>query len=91
MKTMRHHGITKRSRDNPWLYKMDRLGFNYRITDFQCALGISQLGKLEKMVNIRSDLVSIYNKNITKISAHVHPPEPVQTTKKLGGTYIVLK
>ena len=47
-------------------------------------LGISQLGKLEKMVAIRSDLVSIYNKNITKISAHVHPPEPVQTTKKVG-------
>ena len=62
MKTMRHHGITKRSRENPWLYKMDRLGFNYRITDFQCALGISQLGKLEKMVNIEIPVPKIKKK-----------------------------
>ena len=33
---------------NPWYYEMIDLGYNYRITDIQCALGISQLKKLTK-------------------------------------------
>ena len=34
----------------PWYYEMQALGFNYRITDIQCALGISQLKKLEEFI-----------------------------------------
>ena len=36
--------------DGPWHYEMHEVGYNYRITDFQCALGSSQLKKLDQFV-----------------------------------------
>ena len=44
-----------------WEYEMRELGYNYRITDFQCALGLSQLGKLGKFKARRREIVSYYN------------------------------
>lgn len=46
---------------NPWYYEMQELGFHYRITDIQCALGASQLGKLADFVNRRRTLVKHYD------------------------------
>jgi len=50
MRQFRNHGITtdqrQRAERGTWYYEMTALGYNYRITDFQCALGMSQLGKL---------------------------------------------
>ena len=54
LKILRSHGIEKVSNNQkPWWYNMDELGFHYRLTDFQCALGITQLNKLNKFVNKR--------------------------------------
>ena len=39
--------------DGPWYYEMHEVGFNYRITDFQCALGSSQLKKLDGFIQKR--------------------------------------
>ena len=61
LKNLRTHGIEKNS-NNIWMYDMKRLGFNYRITDFQCALGISQLKKLKKFIKKRTELAKIYDK-----------------------------
>jgi UDP-4-amino-4,6-dideoxy-N-acetyl-beta-L-altrosamine transaminase len=46
---------------NPWYYEMQTLGFNYRITDFQCALGVSQLGRLAEFVSRRRHIAQIYD------------------------------
>lgn len=50
MRLLRNHGITtdarQREEQGSWFYEMVDLGYNYRLRDFQCALGISQLGKL---------------------------------------------
>lgn len=46
---------------NPWYYEMQTLGFNYRITDFQCALGVSQLGRLSEFVGRRRHIAQIYD------------------------------
>jgi UDP-4-amino-4,6-dideoxy-N-acetyl-beta-L-altrosamine transaminase len=46
---------------NPWYYEMQELGYNYRITDIQCALGNSQLKKLDLFINKRKHLVSRYD------------------------------
>ncbi len=65
----RSHGITKdlshfKSQDpkktGPWWYEMQGLGFNYRITDLQCALGLSQLKKLESFIDKRRRIADIY-------------------------------
>jgi len=68
---LRNHGITKEKYlykpDGDWYYEMQNLGFNYRITDFQCALGLSQIKKLEQFINKRKEIADFYNQNLSKI------------------------
>lgn len=62
---LRTHGITKNnSRENhgKWYYEMKELGFNYRLTDIQSALGITQLEKNSKGVERRNEIASVYKK-----------------------------
>lgn len=66
IKILRTHGITKdikylEKNDGPWYYEMHQLGYNYRITDFQCALGISQLNKLNEFVTKRKEIANNYD------------------------------
>lgn len=74
----RSHGIT-RDRDKllvdegPWYYEMQSLGYNYRMTDIQAALGISQLKKLDKFVELRRKYVSIYNEAFSKLEQITTP------------------
>jgi len=67
LKLLRNHGIDRDagSRYGPdagWAYDMKTLGRNYRITDFQCALGISQLRRLDQFIAKRKKLVVLYRK-----------------------------
>jgi UDP-4-amino-4,6-dideoxy-N-acetyl-beta-L-altrosamine transaminase len=60
---LRSHGITKDNMsDNhgEWFYEMQALGFNYRLTDIQCALGITQLAKNDKGVARRNEIAKKY-------------------------------
>ncbi|MGB0383326.1 MAG: UDP-4-amino-4,6-dideoxy-N-acetyl-beta-L-altrosamine transaminase [Ardenticatenaceae bacterium] len=65
MRVFRNHGITtdhrQRSMLGSWFYEMVDLGYNYRITDFQCALGISQLRKLPAWVTRRQEIARRYD------------------------------
>ena len=62
----RNHGITsdyrQRESEATWFYEMVDLGFNYRITDIQCALGISQLKKLDRFLARRRTIAGSYHK-----------------------------
>lgn len=64
MRAFRGHGITttasQREKSGAWFYEMTELGYNYRITDFQCALGSSQLKKLPVWIDKRNELAQVY-------------------------------
>jgi dTDP-4-amino-4,6-dideoxygalactose transaminase len=67
LRLLRTHGITRDPAlmtgepDGPWYYEQIDLGFNYRITDFQCALGISQMRRLDEFVARRALLAARYD------------------------------
>ena len=63
---LRNHGMNKNSSMQPWFYEMNELGFNYRITDIQCALGISQLKKLDSFCAKRKEIAKQYDKAFKK-------------------------
>lgn len=59
---------------NPWYYEMAEPGFNYRASDIHCALGFSQLGKLDRFVQRRRELVALYDQRIEAYGLGVSPP-----------------
>ena len=67
MRLLRSHGITrdpaqmKESSHGSWYYQQIELGFNYRMTDIQAALGFSQLGRIDQYVSRRNDLARRYD------------------------------
>ena len=70
---------------------MQELGFNYRITDFQCALGLSQLKKLDKFIQRRREIVKIYNQELSKIDEIILPKEKPYVKSSWHIYYIRLK
>ena len=58
---LRGHGMTVRTDIAPWHYDMCELGFNYRLTDISCALGLSQLKKLDSFLYLRRSIAKRYD------------------------------
>lgn len=71
MRAFRNHGITtehgRRTASGTWFYEMDSLGFNYRLPDINCALALSQLGKLKQNVERRQQIALIYDRAFASI------------------------
>jgi len=70
---LRSHGITKepdklKTNPGPWYYEMQELGFNYRMSDFQAALGLSQMKKLASFIKRRRQIARRYNKAFQGLS-----------------------
>ena len=84
MSLLHSHGITRDSKkmthepDGEWYYQQINLGFNYRMTDIQAALGVSQLDRLDKYVSRRHELASRYN-NFLKDFPLVIPYQHIDT------------
>lgn len=75
LKLLRTHGIVKDESmmitdEGPWYYEMQQLGYNYRVTDIQAALGLSQLKKLEGFVRRRREIARVYDEAFIQ-SPHV--------------------
>lgn len=77
----RSHGITKdpekyqNESDGPWYYEMQELGYNYRITDMQCALGLSQLEKVDEFLYKRNRIAKRYKECLKEIECLILPPD----------------
>jgi UDP-4-amino-4,6-dideoxy-N-acetyl-beta-L-altrosamine transaminase len=85
MHLLRSHGITRdenemtHTSDGPWYYQQIALGYNYRMTDLQAALGLSQMGRLDEFVTKRHVIAKRYNQLLTDF--------PVNTPWQIEDSY----
>jgi perosamine synthetase len=72
MRRFRNHGITtdhrQRAAQRTWQYEMETLGYNYRLTDLQCALGIRQLQKLPRWLTRRQEIAELYDESFVRVA-----------------------
>ena len=98
---LRNHGIEKnhnnwintkngfsKSKVNQWYYEAQELGFNYRITDFQCALGLSQLKKLKKVIQKRKFIAKNYDSSF-KNTSNLYLPQFLRRDNSSNHLYIL--
>jgi len=88
VRCLRTHGMTNaldklENNDGPWYYEMHEVGFNYRITDFQCALGSSQVKKLDYFVEKRREIAKKYDEAFSCINNFTIP----QTNSSIDHSY----
>jgi UDP-4-amino-4,6-dideoxy-N-acetyl-beta-L-altrosamine transaminase len=75
---------------NPWYYEMQALGFNYRITDFACALGLSQLKRLDRYAKRRRELAARYDRLLAPLAPMIRPVPPAPGDDPVLHLYAVL-
>ena len=68
----RNHNIIRGK--NYWEYDVSDYGMNYRLSDINCALGLSQLKKIEKFINYRKKIFNLYKKLFNKTNSNVDLP-----------------
>jgi len=96
LRMLRNHGIERdverfvgegtreNGRVKPWLYEQQMLGFNYRMTDFQAALGLSQLGKLDRFLARRRAIARRYDTAFAKLPNMTLPQSAPQDRARSG-------
>lgn len=92
LRTFRNHGITSDARERQeggsWYYEMELLGYNYRITDFQCALGTSQLKKLPEWLARRRAIAARYTAEFNRVSGII-PPSTLVDRESAWHLYVI--
>lgn len=87
MRIFRNHGISsnhnQRALSGSWYYEINELGYNYRLTDFQCALGISQLKKVAMWVDKQQQIAEKYDDAFS----HIHEIKPLGLQKGVSHAY----
>ncbi|WP_097460550.1 UDP-4-amino-4,6-dideoxy-N-acetyl-beta-L-altrosamine transaminase [Mangrovitalea sediminis] len=82
LRRLRSHGVErdvsalKAPKPGDWYYEQHELGFNYRMTDIQAALGLSQLRRLESFVQRRRELAARYHDKLTQLPVGLPPADP---------------
>jgi len=73
LRRLRSHGMSRPAGADPWIYEMAEPGFNYRLPDINCALGLSQLAKLERFSARRRRLARLYGERLAGLAPLVRP------------------
>ncbi len=104
LKLFRSHGMTRNSEQwveikqgfdektgepNPWYYEMQALGFNYRMSDINCALGLSQLKKIKEFKQARSEIVASYDQAFSD-NAIFKPLRKIKNSDTCWHLYVLL-
>lgn len=97
LKLLRSHGIEKNPKNfsrssgagQPWYYEMTTLGFNYRITELQCALGLSQLKRLGSFVEKRRRIAEYYSKALSGLTFVTAPSPDTAETRSSWHLYVL--
>ncbi|WP_201577814.1 UDP-4-amino-4,6-dideoxy-N-acetyl-beta-L-altrosamine transaminase [Psychrobacter immobilis] len=90
MDLLRSHGITRDTElmtsepDGPWYYQQIDLGFNYRMTEMQAALGVSQIERLQSITDRRHEIAKRYNEKLANLSVTV----PFQIEESYSGLHL---
>ncbi len=82
LKSLRTHGIVQKNKKNtkrPWMFYQTDLGLNYRLTDFQANLGISQLKKVNSFLKKRNEISKIYDNELKDL--------PIQLPNRINNNY----
>ena len=104
VRSLRNHGMTREvhaltereqalspSGDvNPWYYEIQEPGFNYRASDIHCALGTSQLCKLERFVTERHNLAARYDQLLSSLAPNIRPIARIPGCRPAWHLYVVL-
>ncbi len=80
LRTFRSHGIVHKQEQGNWFYEVDSIGFNYRLTDIQSALGLSQLKRLDRFIERRNEIASRYRELLQDLQVTCPPSAPVGST-----------
>ena len=93
LKALRSHGVWRseetRQKIGGWYYEMRELGFNYRITDFQCALGLAQLKKLDRFLEKRRQIAQRYDAAFSKLKSLKVPAQRFDGQKHAYHLYLL--
>jgi perosamine synthetase len=79
LRRFRSHGIVRKPERGEWYYEIDSLGFNYRLTDIQAALGASQMIRLDDFIERRNAIAIRYREELADVDCVLPPSAPVGT------------
>jgi UDP-4-amino-4,6-dideoxy-N-acetyl-beta-L-altrosamine transaminase len=76
LRRFRNHGIERMPEHGGWYYEIHRLGYNYRLTDLQAALGLTQLDRLEDFIERRGEIAARYRRELAHLPLTLPPAAP---------------
>ncbi|MFZ8877113.1 MAG: UDP-4-amino-4,6-dideoxy-N-acetyl-beta-L-altrosamine transaminase [Ilumatobacteraceae bacterium] len=76
LRRFRSHGIIRRPEQGEWFYDIAEVGFNYRMTDIQAALGASQLERIDEFIQRRNEIALTYRRELANLPVELPPGAP---------------